>query len=479
MKRAIPVILVAAFSVVALTETVRAAPAAPTLTSPEDGATLETLGPTLTWSNPGGATQYHIQVIPSGNDGPGIDLQLGAIGDSYTVPPPPRWYGLLPDMTYTWQVRVSDAPTTVPDTDASWGPWSERKFRTPKAVSDTIAPATPTTGEVVLTKNPVLQWVNSNREIFYYEIQLSKDRTFNTDRPTATAPVYWELRHGGRSSPLNSYAIQDQFPLDDNTTYYWRVRPRVQGDGQPVAWSATSSFQVNTRAGAPLVRIERIAYGLAAPDQASCNIANPTTTFASSPTLTGVHIAVKYSGAGSIVRNWFVNNQPFLVFTDAIESNQSCLFGSYGTPGGGPDAGVPLAPANYRLEVWHAGERQGIAEFTIEPPAEFAIGPVTIGTKLEDSRTCRVSGVGTTFPRTTKTIWPRFNFVGSGSFSANIYYRGTRIARTATVDLPPNLTFGCIDDLPYTPPDGFGAGPYRFDVVADDRIAQTVTFTIN
>src|SRR5438552_12825427 len=74
--------------------------AAPTLTGPENGALLPDFGPTLSWGNPGGATQTHIQVLPANNDGPGIDVHVGCICISYNIPPPPQWYGLLPDMTY-------------------------------------------------------------------------------------------------------------------------------------------------------------------------------------------------------------------------------------------------------------------------------------------------------------------------------------------------------------------------------------------
>ena len=32
------------------------------------------------------------------------------------------------------------------------------------------------------------------------------------------------------------------FPLEAGEIYYWRVRPRIQGDGDPLPWSATYVF---------------------------------------------------------------------------------------------------------------------------------------------------------------------------------------------------------------------------------------------
>lgn len=39
----------------------------------------------------------------------------------------------------------------------------------------------------------------------------------------------------GLTQPLNSWTTR---ALTPGVTYYWRVRPRVQGDGTPVAWVA-------------------------------------------------------------------------------------------------------------------------------------------------------------------------------------------------------------------------------------------------
>ena len=228
-----------------------AAAAAPVLIGPPDNATLDSFGPMLEWEPPSDATQYHLQVVPFNNDGPGIDLHIGTADISFAVPPPPNWYGLLPDITYTWRVRVSNAPTFVDLADPSWGPWAERRFRTPVVTSATIGLISPQEGATVTTLTPVLQWTNSRGDVFYYEVQVSKDPTFNTDPGSATAMVYWELRHGGVTSPPDSYTVPSAFPLEAGIRYYWRVRPRVQGDGAPVAWSSTFSFQTSTAGPTP------------------------------------------------------------------------------------------------------------------------------------------------------------------------------------------------------------------------------------
>ncbi|MCX6024135.1 MAG: hypothetical protein NTZ05_20865, partial [Chloroflexi bacterium] len=89
---------------------------------------------------------------------------------------------------------------------------------------------------------------------FYYEIQLSSDPLFNTDPFSATAAVYWNLIHGGQTSPQNSWAVPASARLDaDGRRYYWRVRPRVQGNGTPVNWGLPFWFTVGSNGGGCLV----------------------------------------------------------------------------------------------------------------------------------------------------------------------------------------------------------------------------------
>lgn len=213
---------------------------APTLTAPANGARLESFSPTLTWSTPAGsgATQVQLQVVPANNDGPGVDLILSPDAGQFTLPPPPLWFGLLPDMTYTWRVRISDAATSVGTDDPSWSDWSSQStFKTPALNASTIHLVTPAPGLQAASLTPTLVWSEDHANAWYYEVQVSKDPAFGSG-----AFLYWELRHGGVTSPPRSYTIPAAFPLESGTRYSWRVRPRVQGDGVPVAWSAPATF---------------------------------------------------------------------------------------------------------------------------------------------------------------------------------------------------------------------------------------------
>lgn len=213
----------------------------PALTAPSDGATLAVTEVTVAWDLPQGATQYHLQVNPANNDGPAVNLVRNAAG-WFTIAAPPTWYVLLPNMTYTWRVRATDKSAAASENDASWGAWSEaRTFRTPSASGSGIAPVTPANGAVLTGAGPAtLRWSNANAEVFYYEVQTSGDSRFDPDPSSATSFVWWNLIHGGVTNPSNSW----QTPaLEAGRPYFWRVRPRIQGDGAPAAWSPTFTFQ--------------------------------------------------------------------------------------------------------------------------------------------------------------------------------------------------------------------------------------------
>lgn len=221
-------------------------PAEPRLLTPANGTRFSSMVPVpLSWQAPP-ATQYHLQLFPTTGDGPGINLVVrdprAVAAGFFTVQPAVLGQGnylLLPDTSYSWRVRTANAAETLAPADPDWGPWSALwTFRTPRTSSASIWPAEPANGAIVSTA-PLLRWQDSATWVFYYEVQLSADPEFGTGSRTVL-PVYWNLVHGGASALANSWQAP---PLEPLRTYYWRVRPRIQGDGAPVAWSGMWTFR--------------------------------------------------------------------------------------------------------------------------------------------------------------------------------------------------------------------------------------------
>jgi len=201
-------------AVLAMVLPLLAAPPAPaeavvgkvTLTSPANGAALPNLALDLRWDLPQGATQITLQVVPSNNDGPAVDLALAAI-NRYTLPAAVFGAGpyvILPGMSYQWRVRASDAATSLGQQDPAWGPWSEwATFKTPAPSSSQITAGAPVQNAKVAGLTPTkLLWANPTLDIFYYELQLSRDPFFG--EYGAFFSVYHNLLHGALSTPANS-----------------------------------------------------------------------------------------------------------------------------------------------------------------------------------------------------------------------------------------------------------------------------------
>lgn len=227
----------------------------PAIIEPFAGKTLDSLGATLKFIPRADIKQFHIQVVPYNNDGPAINLIIGAQelvqSGRFNLLAPEFGKGnyvMLPGMSYTWRIRTTSSTNpNIKEDDPSWSAWSKDTFRTPNPSSATIEPVTQN-GTKLDSLNPTFQWKDNNTQMFYYEVQVSKDPNFNTDPATATAAVYWVLRHGGVTNPPNSFTIPPNFPLEPSTKYYWRVRQRVQGDGTPINWSPPWSVEISQTA---------------------------------------------------------------------------------------------------------------------------------------------------------------------------------------------------------------------------------------
>lgn len=224
---------------------------APRPLTPATGTALTTLGATVAWQNPPGTAQFQLQVFPANGDGPGIDVIVGDDAQvrtaAYTIRAPVLGQGpylMLPSMTYSWRVRTSAATGPLTASDPSWGPWGPiSTFRTPVRMANDIVPVTPEDGQRIIAPTTAITWRYATPDVFYFELQVSTDPAFTTNPAMARAPVWWILVHGGVTSPLNTWYTP---PLQRGTTYYWRVRPRVQGDGLPTAWSPAWSFRTSS-----------------------------------------------------------------------------------------------------------------------------------------------------------------------------------------------------------------------------------------
>lgn len=213
------------------------------LVAPANGAISSSLTPTLTWSPPTGSTYFEMVIIPGNNPAQAVRFVQKIDTNSYSIPGPPYWYGMLPDTSYSWRVRVNNASVPLPEEHSSWGPWSETwSFRTPTPPSNLIGVVAPQQNARVSGATPTLTWANADNQVFFYEVQISKDSSFTADPQFAWAPLYWETVHGGMSSPPNSYTVASRYPLDRSQTYYWRVRPAIPGGGQAVLWSSVWQF---------------------------------------------------------------------------------------------------------------------------------------------------------------------------------------------------------------------------------------------
>ncbi|MSQ26908.1 MAG: hypothetical protein EXR51_02050 [Dehalococcoidia bacterium] len=222
---------------------------APQPSLPLSGSMLPGAGTSLSWNNPAGATQVHVQVTPLNGDGPAINLILNAVS-SYDVPAPVFGTGpyvMLPGASYTWRLRVSNSTSAIGEGDASWGQWSDpRVFTTALPNAGTIQLVAPINGAAITDTTPTLMWKDGNSSMFYYEIQLSSDKNFG--EAGAIAPVFTNLIHGGVAKPENTWTVPEASALPKGT-YFWRLRQRVQatpkgGTETGIAWSPAQSFVV-------------------------------------------------------------------------------------------------------------------------------------------------------------------------------------------------------------------------------------------
>jgi uncharacterized repeat protein (TIGR02543 family) len=184
--------------------------AAPALNSPLNGATNQSINPTLSWSTVNGFTTYRLQVSTA------IDFSSGIVYDDSTRTINSQAISaLLNNTTYYWRVWAKNTGST-----SAWSStWS---FTTVLAAPALSSPLNGTMNESI---NPTLSWSTVNG-FTTYRLQVSTASNF------LSGVVYDDSVLTSNSQAIGT--------LLNNMTYYWRVW--AKNTGSTSAWSSTWSF---------------------------------------------------------------------------------------------------------------------------------------------------------------------------------------------------------------------------------------------
>jgi hypothetical protein len=204
-----------------------------TLLTPTSGSQINTLRPTLDWSNFYNATEYEVQIY-RGSSLTNLVLDKTTSSSIYTLT-----NNLSSGNTYWWQVR--------PMVSSAWRSWSDLWSFRPIAVS------VPTTSLVSLSSGsvfnhpadpPTFTWKAPTTHVDGYQIQISTASDFSA------GPGTFDV-----DAPTISYSATT---LDPNTHYYWRVRCRI-GPTPPDpndfygAWTSSWSLYTSLDLVGPLI----------------------------------------------------------------------------------------------------------------------------------------------------------------------------------------------------------------------------------
>lgn len=190
---------------------------APTLTSPEDNATVDGT-PTYSWQSIFGATAYRFQYDDNDDFSSPVFTSGDLTGTSFS--PPTQAAGV-----YYWRVKARDA-------GKNWSEWSTRRKVT-VTVGTPLAPVliSPAAGIFTKDNTPTLSW-KSAKYGYKYQVQVNTSSTF----PTASMKLNKTLGVGVLTT--NATTLVDG-------KYYWRVRAK-NSLGTFGPWSKVRAFTIDT-----------------------------------------------------------------------------------------------------------------------------------------------------------------------------------------------------------------------------------------
>jgi hypothetical protein len=248
--------------------TIVAAPSAPTLSSPANGATSVATSPTLNWNASTGATSYQLQVSTDSSFASTIVNESGITGTSYGVT------GLTDGATYYWRVNATNAGGT----SSYSAPWN---FTTGTVASPPATPtlSSPANGATSVSTSPTLNW-NASSGATSYQLQVSTNSGFAST----------VVNQGGITG-----TFYDATGLTDSTIYYWRVN--ATNAGGTSSYSAPWSFTTSSGGGNPPA-----APTLASPINGATGISpGPTLTWNASSDATSFHLEVSTTSSFSTI----------------------------------------------------------------------------------------------------------------------------------------------------------------------------------
>lgn len=199
-----------------------AAPPAPILNTPTNGATVNNPNPQLKWlavTYPYGAVTYKLEVATSATFAANtlVYSTQGLTGTSHVVTT------ALSNRLYYWRVKA----VNFVGVEGAWSAYRSMGINFVQPVAPVLL--TPTNGSTTNDNTPYLQWSGvAYPTALTFQVQVDDNSNFSS-------PV---VSQGGLGTNYTTGTLPDGL-------YYWRVRA-INSDGASGLWSATWNFRVQT-----------------------------------------------------------------------------------------------------------------------------------------------------------------------------------------------------------------------------------------